>query len=270
MSCIYVSINSFFFISLEKKKMDSKGNFSNISNNIISIFTVLFFFILLMIVMSYSASKSRVNELEYKIAKMSQERDQQSIREIKYMEAIRDLKNLKNLQSISQTTNECVKKSELQSLLQIIQSQNKAVTSANQNYIKNSNQISPSINEIYPVPVIPGGEFLKRGVISMRNVDFPYQDITTVFQRVGTIATADKNDDYVMTLYRRDIAPERDLYEYKVNDNMNGSNIEIFLDTNISLLRNGDRIIVPGFESKGEFIVKLDRQYSYIRLRPFP
>ena len=104
----------------------------------------------------------------------------------------------------------------------------------------------------------------------MRNVDFPYQDITTVFQRVGTIATADKNDDYVMTLYRRDIAPERDLYEYKVNDNMNGSNIEIFLDTNISLLRNGDRIIVPGFESKGEFIVKLDRQYSYIRLRPFP
>lgn len=255
---------------------------ASISNNIISIFTVLFFFILLMMLMSYTASKSRVNELEYKIAKMSQEREQtieqQTIREIQYMEAIRQLQNVQNVQNVEtkKETSECVTKSELQSLLQLIQSQNKAVTLPKQNYIKNSNHsnhfnpISPNVNEIYPVPVIPGGEFLKRGVISMRNVDFPYQDITTVFQRVGTIATADKNDDYVMTLYRRDIAPERDLYEYKVNDNMNGSDIEIFLDTNISLLRNGDRVIVPGFESKGEFIVKLDRQYSYIRLRPFP
>ena len=249
---------------------------ASISNNIISIFTVLFFFILLMMLMSYTASKSRVNELEYKIAKMSQEREQtieqQTIREIQYMEAIRQLQNVQNIETKKETS-ECVTKSELQSLLQLIHSQNKAVTSPKQNYIKNSNHsnpISPNVNEIYPVPVIPGGEFLKRGVISMRNVEFPYQDITTVFQRVGTIATADKNDDYVMTLYRRDIAPERDLYEYKVNDNMNGSNIEIFLDTNISLLRNGDRIIVPGFESKGEFVVKLDRQYSYIRLRPFP
>lgn len=257
--------NKFIFLYLVTlRKMDSVS----ISNNIISIFTVFFFFILLMMLMSYSASKSMVNELEYKIAKMSQEREQameqQAIREIQYMEAIRQIQNVQNVETKNETS-ECVTKSELQSLLQLIQSQNKAISSPKQNFIKNSN-----VNEIYPVPVIPGGEFLKRGVISMRNVDFPYQDITTVFQRVGTIATADKNDDYVMTLYRRDIAPERDLYEYKVNDNMNGSNIEIFLDTNISLLRNGDRIIVPGFESKGEFIVKLDRQYSYIRLRPFP
>jgi hypothetical protein len=126
------------------------------------------------------------------------------------------------------------------------------------------------IREMFPVPVIPGGEYLKRGVISMRNMDYPYQDLTTTYQRVGTIATVDRMDDYMMTLYRRDIAPERDLYEYKVIDHTNGNNIEIFLYTNVALLRNGDKIVIPGYESKGEFIVNLDRQYSYIRLRPFP
>lgn len=127
----------------------------------------------------------------------------------------------------------------------------------------------PRIHEIYPVSFTPGGEFAKRGVIALRNVDKPYQDLTTMFQRVGTCHSESHQDDTILTLYRRDVMPERDFYEYKVIDHTNGNNLEIFLSTNITFLRNGDKIIVPGYESKGQFVINLDRQYNYIRLNPF-
>jgi hypothetical protein len=134
--------------------------------------------------------------------------------------------------------------------------------------IQNINDYNP-VHEIYPVSFTPGGEFGKRGVIALRNVDKPYQDLTTMYQRVGTCHSESQQDDTILTLYRRDIMPERDFYEYKVIDHTNGNNLEIFLSTNITLLRNGDRIMIPGYESKGQFVVHLDRQYNYIRLNPF-
>lgn len=134
--------------------------------------------------------------------------------------------------------------------------------------IQNINDYN-SVHEIYPVSFTPGGEFGKRGVIALRNVDKPYQDLTTMYQRVGTCHSESHQDDTILTLYRRDIMPERDFYEYKVIDHTNGNNLEIFLSTNITLLRNGDRIMIPGYESKGQFVVHLDRQYNYIRLNPF-
>lgn len=134
--------------------------------------------------------------------------------------------------------------------------------------IQNINDYNP-VHEIYPVSFTPGGEFGKRGVIALRNVDKPYQDLTTMYQRVGTCHSDSHQDDTILTLYRRDVMPERDFYEYKVIDHTNGNNLEIFLSTNITLLRNGDRIIIPGYESKGQFVVHLDRQYNYIRLNPF-
>lgn len=126
-----------------------------------------------------------------------------------------------------------------------------------------------NVHEIYPVSFTPGGEFGKRGAIALRNVDKPYQDLTTMFQRVGTCHSESTQDDTILTLYRRDVMPERDFYEYKVVDHTNGNNLEIFLNTNITLLRNGDRITIPGYENKSPFIVNLDRQYNYIRLNPF-
>ena len=134
--------------------------------------------------------------------------------------------------------------------------------------IQNINDYNP-VHEIYPVSFTPGGEFGKRGVIALRNVDKPYQDLTTMYQRVGTCHSESQQDDTILTLYRRDVMPERDFYEYKVIDHTNGNNLEIFLSTNITLLRNGDRIMIPGYESKGQFVVHLDRQYNYIRLNPF-
>lgn len=134
------------------------------------------------------------------------------------------------------------------------------------------------VREIYPNLFTPGNKWDYRstvrpgysGVISMRNIDFPYQELTTPYLRVGTVYSSSNTDDTVMTLYRRDIAPERDWYEYKVIDTTNGSNIEMFLNPSITYLRNGEKITIPGYENKGEFTVRLDSQYNYMRLNPYP
>jgi hypothetical protein len=139
-------------------------------------------------------------------------------------------------------------------------------------------QLSQNINEIYPV-TYTRGESIDRiynvrpstyGALTLRDTEHPYQDITTDFIRVGTLASVDKTDDTVMTLFRRDISPERDLYEYKVIDKTNGNDLEIYLSTNTTFLRNGDKLTIPGYENKGLFEVNLDSRYRYSRLKPFP
>lgn len=129
------------------------------------------------------------------------------------------------------------------------------------------------IREMYPVPFMRGDEYRKnymtRGTIGLRDMDRPFQDITTEFIRVGTVFSENSQDDTVMTLYRRDISPERDLYEYKVVDKTNGNDIELYLSTNVNFLRNGDKIIIPGYENKGNFVVNLDTRYRYTMLRPY-
>ena len=135
-----------------------------------------------------------------------------------------------------------------------------------------SNQQVPMVREMYPVPFIRGDEYKKnymRGTIGLRDMDRPFQDITTEFIRVGTVFSENQQDDTVMTLYRRDISPERDLYEYKVVDKTNGNDLELYLSTNVNFLRNGDKIIIPGYENKGNFVVNLDSRYRYTMLRPF-
>lgn len=138
-----------------------------------------------------------------------------------------------------------------------------------QTYQQNPNYI----REMYPVPFMRGDEYRKnymtRGTIGLRDIDRPFQDITTEFIRVGTVFSENSQDDTVMTLYRRDISSERDLYEYKVVDKTNGNDIELYLSTNINFLRNGDKIMIPGYENKGNFVVNLDTRYRYTMLRPY-
>jgi hypothetical protein len=245
--------------------------FQNIGYNIISIFATIFIFMIFFMYMFYASSSNKIDELSTKISRISKERDLLFFK-------VNELSNktFANCEQNYEIENNYITKQDFNNFIQVfkhelekkdsIQKTNLPVV---KQYYPKQAHINP-IREMFPVPIIPGGEYLKKGVISMRNMDYPYQDLTTTYQRVGTIATVNKMDDYMMTLYRRDIAPERDLYEYKVIDHTNGNNIEIFLNTNVALLRNGDKIIIPGYESKGEFIVNLDRQYSYIRLRPFP
>lgn len=148
-----------------------------------------------------------------------------------------------------------------------------------QNVVEKVKQpIQQQVKEIYPNLFTPGNKWDNRsvvrpgysGVISMRNIDFPYQELTTPYIRVGTVYSSSNTDDTVMTLYRRDIAPERDWYEYKVIDTTNGSNIELYLSPSITYLKNGEKIVIPGYENKGEFTVRLDTQYNYMRLNPYP
>jgi len=249
--------------------MDSDKLSSTIGINIISIFTVLIVIMLFLMYMSYLSTNSKMNDFEHKIYSLQKEKEilLNNIQSTQNNDR-HDTLTTKDLDYIIKNIMVQIQnKNEHQQLPQNVKQYSVITPEYNNQYSQRNNQ---NIRELYPVPVIPGGEYLKRGVISMRNVDFPYQDLTTTYQRVGTISTVNKADDYMMTLYRRDIAPERDLYEYKVIDHTNGNNMEIFLNTNIQLLRNGDKLIIPGLESKGEFIVNLDRQYSYIRLRPFP
>lgn len=249
-------------------------NVQSISFNIITIFTILFVSILFLMFMSYLSSTNKISDLNMRLSQMSNERDE-LLTQISDLNEIRISNNMQKYE----IENNFITKQDFNNFVQVFKNElerKERTEIPKRNEIVNKLPVrqyyppSNHIKEMYPVPVIPGGEFLKRGVISMRNMDYPYQDLTTTYQRVGTLSTIDKTDDYMMTLYRRDIAPERDLYEYKVIDHTNGNNIEIFLNTNVALLRNGDKIIIPGYESKGEFIVNLDRQYSYIRLRPFP
>lgn len=143
-------------------------------------------------------------------------------------------------------------------------------------YYETLAQPSQTINEIYPISYTKG-ETMDRmynvrpstyGALTLRDTEHPYQDINTEFIRVGTLASVDKSDDTVMTLFRRDIAPERDMYEYKVVDKTNGNDVEMFLSTNTTLLRNGEKITIPGYENKGLFEVKLDTRYKYSKLKP--
>jgi hypothetical protein len=143
-------------------------------------------------------------------------------------------------------------------------------------YYETLQQPSQTINEIYPITYTKG-ETIDRmynvrpstyGALTLRDTEHPYQDINTEFIRVGTLSSVDKSDDTVMTLFRRDIAPERDMYEYKVLDKTNGNDVEMFLSTNTTLLRNGEKITIPGYENKGIFEVNLDTRYKYSKLKP--
>lgn len=133
------------------------------------------------------------------------------------------------------------------------------------------------IKEIYPISYTRGESSDRMynvrpsnyGALTLRDTEHPYQDITTEFIRVGTLTSLDKTDDTVMTLFRRDIAVERDMYEYKVVDKTNGNDVEIFLSTNTTFLRNGDKLTIPGYENKGLFEVNLDSRYKYSRLKLF-
>jgi hypothetical protein len=42
----------------------------------------------------------------------------------------------------------------------------------------------------------------------------------------------------------------------------------MFLSTNTTLLRNGEKITIPGYENKGIFEVNLDTRYKYSKLKP--
>lgn len=103
-----------------------------------------------------------------------------------------------------------------------------------------------------------GLDFL--GSINANAVGF--KEVVTPWEKIGLMTTVDENEDGILNLYRRDIAPYRDLYEYSAQDK-NGFIIP--LSKSITYLENNDIVEhVTGKESKGPWKVSLFYENKYI------
>lgn len=86
--------------------------------------------------------------------------------------------------------------------------------------------------------------------ISSVNAYSPFPEVNTPWEKIGTLTTTDLNDDSILNLYRKPIAPLQDLFEYTVQDK-NGFIIPL---QNINFLENGDIVKnVQGKENKGQW-----------------
>lgn len=80
----------------------------------------------------------------------------------------------------------------------------------------------------------------------------PFPEIYTPWEKVGVLTTVNPQDDSILELYRRPVAPLQDLFEYSVQDK-NGFILQL---RGTNYLRTGD--IIPnvlGKESKGPWKV---------------
>ena len=76
----------------------------------------------------------------------------------------------------------------------------------------------------------------------------PAPEINTAWEKIGMVQTVDRDDNTIMNLYRRSIAPLQDLFDYSVQDK-DGFIIPL---RHISLLEDGDIIKrIQGKESLG-------------------
>lgn len=88
----------------------------------------------------------------------------------------------------------------------------------------------------------------------------PFPEVQTAWEKTGMIQTVNPNDDTIMNLYRRPIAPLQDLWEYTVQDK-NGFVVPL----KSQYLEDGDIIkSVPGRESLGSWKVNIYNNNKWI------
>lgn len=103
-----------------------------------------------------------------------------------------------------------------------------------------------------------GLEFL--GSVDANAVGF--KAIDTKWEKIGLLTTTNENDDSILNLYQRDIAPYRDLYEYAAQDK-NGFILP--LNKNITYLEEGDIVDhVVGKDTEGPWKAHLFYRNKYI------
>jgi len=106
----------------------------------------------------------------------------------------------------------------------------------------------------YPEEVLPK-DFTPAGNIpfySSASPFAPFPEIYSPWEKVGVLTTVDPQDDTILELYRRPIAPLQDLFEYSIQDK-NGFILQL---RGKDFLETGDIIpSVLGKESKGPWKV---------------
>lgn len=102
------------------------------------------------------------------------------------------------------------------------------------------------------------------GLGFMTSVDYNakgFEEIKTVPEPIGILTTVDEDDDTILELSRRDIAPYRDLYEYIARDK---HGFVLKLPQNI-YLEDGDIVdTIVGKESKGTWKATLYNENKYV------
>ena len=120
-----------------------------------------------------------------------------------------------------------------------------------------------------PKIVVSDKPFYRRKISSSPNLPFissanafaPKKEVDTKWEKMGIIQTVDPNDNTIMNIYRRPIAPLQDLYEYAVQDK-DGFIVPL---VGIAYLENGDIIkSVPGRESLGPWKVNIYVTNKYV------
>jgi hypothetical protein len=120
-----------------------------------------------------------------------------------------------------------------------------------------------------PKIVVSDKPFYRRKTSSSPNLPFissvnafaPKREVDTKWEKMGIIQTVDPNDNTIMNIYRRPIAPLQDLYEYAVQDK-DGFIVPL---VGIAYLENGDIIkSVPGRESLGPWKVNIYVTNKYV------
>lgn len=81
----------------------------------------------------------------------------------------------------------------------------------------------------------------------------PFPEVNTRWEKMGILQTKDPSNDAILNLYRRPIAPLKDLFEYTVQDK-DGFVIPL---EGVSYLEDGDTVkSIDGKESLGEWTVR--------------
>lgn len=108
-------------------------------------------------------------------------------------------------------------------------------------------------------PFYDGGVVSGQSFIGSVNAFAPFPEVNTPWEKTGILTTTNKDDDSILNVYRRPIAPLQDLFRYMVQDK-NG----FLINLKDGLLENGDIVVVPGKESKGTWEFKDYTMNKYI------
>ena len=86
---------------------------------------------------------------------------------------------------------------------------------------------------------------------------------------IGNKKNCRENCKVILTLFKKTIDTDREIFEYKIKDDNKPGNFEIFLPTNIYFrLEDGDEIPqITGYEEFSPFTVHLDTKFRYAVVR---